>query len=228
MTPQNQQTPTPTYEELRKRSKGLQKRILIIVGSIFLVLLLTLGAVLLIQSLKKTPSLDGDYYFYPTYQGDIMENEEYLKLNREIFYCDDPNGYGLTSPIDEALYKTLDPAAQLSYHYLQSIMAGDHTRYNSYFDEDYLKKHGEQAEFSQQMLHNITIYLYRYSVGEGNVKTYTYKLNYMFYHNDGTFRRDVGSDSIRPQFLTIEVYPDGSAKIVDMALYNISGNVDLD
>ncbi|MBR2927197.1 MAG: hypothetical protein IKC31_06440 [Clostridia bacterium] len=226
MTPQTQ--PNQSYEALQKRQKKMQKQIILIFCGILFLLLLVAGAVLLLQNLTKPEPPTYDYEFYPTYEGNILEYEPYLRLDRQIHYCPDRDGYGLTTPIDDELYKTLDPAAQLAYQFLGSIIAGDHTLYNSFFDDGYLKKQGAQEPFSPQMLYDMTLYAYSYVAGEGNVRTYTYRLDYKFFQNDGTYRRDVGSDSVRSQFLTVEVSPDGTAKIVAMALYHVTGNVDLD
>ena len=48
---------------------------------------------------------------------------------------------------------------------------------------------------------------------ENGDKLVTYILEYMIYQNDGTFRRDVGSDAIRPQHVTLRVSPSGDMHI---------------
>ena len=45
----------------------------------------------------------------------------------------------------------------------------------------------------------------------------TYRVDYMIRKNNGTFRRDVGSDAIRPQYVVLLVSPDGS----DIAIENV-------
>ena len=227
MMPQNEQS-KPTYEELKKSSRRLKKYLLITVGGVLLLTLVTVAVVLLINGRQEKPMDDKKYYFYPTYEGDILKNESYLKLNREISYCEDANGYGLTQTVTEELYGEMDVSAQLVCTYLKTVIAGDETDYNDLFASAYLGENGRQADFSPQMLYDMTFYLYDQKAGDSGAKIYTYKLHYKIYRNDGTFRRDVGSDMIRPQFLIITVNRDGTAKISDMAFYKVSGNVDLE
>ena len=48
---------------------------------------------------------------------------------------------------------------------------------------------------------------------QGEERLITYRLEYMIHRNDGTFRRDVGSDASRPQDITVRVGTDGKILI---------------
>ena len=56
-------------------------------------------------------------------------------------------------------------------------------------------------------------------------KTVTYKLDYMIYRNDGTFRRDIGSDAIRSQYLVLDCAADGSITVRDLVSFRIGSYV---
>ncbi len=230
MTPQNEQNNKETYLDLKKRSKKLKKYLLLTLAAI---LLLVVIAVLVVSLLGKDAPQQPDIdlpldRFYPTYEGDIQKNESYLRLNREISYCEDPDGYGLTQTVTEELFEELDPSAQFICTYFETVISGDEDAYNALFTKEYLAEEGAKAEFSPQMLHDMTFYFYSETAGAGNTKIYTYKLQYKIYRNDGSFRRDIIDGDMRPQFLVLTASPNGEILISDTVLYTVSGNVDLE
>jgi hypothetical protein len=44
----------------------------------------------------------------------------------------------------------------------------------------------------------------------------TYRLEYRIHRNNGTYRRDVGSDAVRPEYLTLTKEETGSFRIFDI------------
>ena len=63
------------------------------------------------------------------------------------------------------------------------------------------------------MLYNITVTFYSTEKqDDGSVLT-SYKLEYMIYENNGTYRRDIGSDMSRPQLVTLRIEKDGTIAI---------------
>ena len=93
------------YERLRAQSKKLKKRMLAVFAVLLAAILLLFGIVTILDSLSEPQSSQRDYNyrFEPTYQGDIMENAEYLGQNRVVHYCENPDGNGLKQGITEEL-----------------------------------------------------------------------------------------------------------------------------
>ena len=213
MNPHEQQEQRARYEALRAQSKKMKKRIIVVAAGIVCVIALLVGFIALIESLtgeKENPFPDGAFEFYPTYQGDILQNKNYLELDREIDY---DNNYGLTQSINEDNREEFDQTVLFLCEYLQTIIAGDSEAYNACFNDIYFNEIKQMGEFSPQMLYNMKIIYQSSEDGENGSKLLTYRLDYMIYRNDGTFRRDVGSDAIRPQFVTLRVTADGNIKI---------------
>lgn len=202
------------YEALLKNSKKMKKRILLAMAGLLGVILLLVAGIQVAQWITESRVDDGkapdlDIIFYDPYEGDIMENEEYLGLNRWVFYCSDPYGYGSTTAISEDNRDTFNPQVLFLYDYIQTIIAGDHEAYNACFNDTYYKRAEPKEPFSQQMLHNIKIYYYEREAAD----LITYRLDYMIHRNDGTFRRDVASDASRYQLITLRISPNGEISI---------------
>ena len=210
------------YEALRLQSEKMKKKLLFILAGVLVVIVLLIAVILLvdwIQLQKDRPEApELDITFFPPYHGDIMENEEYLGLNRNVMYCDNPSGYGLTMAVTEENRKDFDAGVLFICDYVQTIIDGDCDAYNSFFNEAYFKDNDPQGEFSQQMVYNIKL---RYYIRESK-DLITYRLEYMIRRNDGTFRRDIGSDASRPQYLTLRFSEDGQISIERLTTeYNV-------
>ena len=203
------------YEELKAQSKRLKKRILIIMGCV-------IGAVILLFALLKLLDWinernvgvpEGTYTFYSPYEGDIMEYQDYLELNRMVDYCEDSLGYGLKQSITDENHDEFDANVLFLYDYLQTIIHGDAVTYNTYFNDTYFKDNEPKSSFYQQMIYNAVIYYESTEKQENGETLAVYRLEYMIHRNDGTFRRDVDSDASRPQYITLRVGADGTVKI---------------
>lgn len=216
------------YEALVQNSKKLKKRIQKIALIGLIALLLLIGILALVNHFlnQKDDAGFGNYYFYPPYEGDIMQNQTYLQMNREFCYCADPTGMGVTYPLNEEELTKLDPSVGFVCDYLRLVIAGDSVAYNALFTQEYLAENGSKDAFNPQMLHNITIYLYQELDNGDGSKTVTYKLDYMIYRNDGSFRRDIGSDSIRSQYLVLHCEKDGSIAIKDLVSFRVDSYID--
>lgn len=203
------------YQKQLQRSKQMRRRVCMILFGAIGVFLLLFGAAFVIERIGKSSEREipeGGSEFYPTYEGDIMENEEYLGLNRQVSYCSDPSGYGLTTSITEENREDFDDCVLFLYDYLQTIIAGDHEAYNRFFNQTFFEDNESKSAFSQQMLHNIKISFIS-EVQEGQQWIKVYRMEYMIHRNDGSFRRDVESDAIRPQEITLRVGADGTPLI---------------
>ncbi len=213
----NQQTPEQHMEALRRQSKQMRKKVLIalavIVGAMALIFGLVLICDVLLKPHVETDVPEGTFDFYPPYEGSIFFAEEYLELDRSFCYCSSPTGDGLSLEVSIENYDEFDPSVWFLYQYVQAIVKGNAEQYNSFFNATYFRTHKPQAEFNQQMIYNTTLYLVSEQKQQDGSRLMTYRLEYMIHRNDGSFRRDVGSDGIRPQTLTVRILPDGTMAI---------------
>lgn len=159
-------------------------------------------------------------FFEPDYTMNIYDDIEYMELNRFITFSDGP----VAQILDENSGDLLDNDVAFMVHYIQSIIAGDAEAYNACFSEKYYTQNQPLERFTMQKLYNITLTRTETEAEEINGKTctyYGYEVDYMIRHNNGTFRRDLGSDSIRTQYLVISDR-EGDWKIDQVITYSYS------
>ena len=153
-----------------------------------------------------------DIYFYPVdEQENALEREDYLGLDRYIYYTDPMTGETYVPEHHELA--TVDDCLPFFYDYLDCIMRGDAAAYPLYFSTEYLESHELPDDFTVQMLYDIRIEPYP----SGDDRT-AYLLDYKIYRNNGTFRRDVGSNASRTLLIDI-VYEQGTPCIGAMQPY---------
>lgn len=193
----------------------MKKRILTFGAIVLAVLIVLFVALWVVDTLAKRSVgvPDGTYEFYPPYDGDIMENPEYLALNRMVDYCNDPLGYGLRQSITEENEEEFDAAVLFLRDYLQAVIAGDAETYNGFFNQTYFEDNDPKSAFYQQMLYNMVIYFESTEKQDGGDTLTTYRLEYMIYRNNGSFHKDVGSDAILPRHVTLRIGADGTIRI---------------
>ena len=213
-----------SLEESLQRSKKMNKKLTLILGSIAGVMVILITAAVLLAILSRPKSEIREYEdseFFPTYQGNIMEYEKYLGKDRSIKYCSDPSGYGLTLAVTDENREEFDAGVLFLCDYIQTIIDGDADAYNACFAERYFEENDRQKAFAPQMVYG-TVITYQKEQTDGDSKLITYKLEYMIFENDGSFRRDILSDASRPQRIVLRVAPDGSVSIADLATININ------
>ncbi|MBE6554482.1 MAG: hypothetical protein E7666_09095 [Ruminococcaceae bacterium] len=211
------QSPQQHFEAMREQSRKMRKKVLIalavIVGAMVLILALILICDFLLTPQVDTNVPEGSFEFYPPYEGSIFFAEEYLALDRSFSYCNSPTGDGLSIEISIENYDEFDPSVWFLYQYVQSITHGDAEKYNSFFNATYYRTQKPKADFNQQMVYNTTLYFVSEQSQNDGSRLITYRLEYMIHQNDGSFRRDVGSDGIRPQTLSVRILADGTMAI---------------
>ena len=192
------------YEELMAASRRMKKRLLWILLGILGIFALMLSVLLILNfafARESEPPLEID--FFAPYEGDIFEFEEYLSLDRSIFYFDG----AVYRSIEEDGEESFDRAVLFMRDFLKVMMRGDAEAYNAAFTEN-----PRQEAFSQQMIYEAAICSESYS-NDGGDKLIVYRLEYKIHRNDGTLRRDVGSDGMRPQWAIVRVTDDGRISI---------------
>lgn len=194
-----------------EKKRHLQIAIGIAVGAVVLGIAVVILLVLLLPQEPQAPDGETDsseFVFYQPYQGDILENELYLSLDRQLYWCD--TLYNSKEALDDGQISA-DPCLTLIRAYLDSLIGGDAEGCRSLFTVSALNA-APISEFAQQMLYRIEIRLITQET-ENGAKRVTYRLDYMIHRNNGTYRRDVGSDAVRPEYLTIIEIADGEYRI---------------
>ena len=200
-------------DSLRRQTQAMKKRMLLVIGCILGALVLLFGVITLISYLTADDANEipeYDYTFYPVYEGDILEYAPYVAKNRALNYCDNPYGYGLTQAVTDENRATFDARVLFLEAYIKTVIAGDSEAYNALFSEQYYKNHDPMQPFSPQMIYNIYANYDMTEKDDNGELLYTYKLSYMILRNDGTFRRDIGSESTRLQYITLRESAEGT------------------
>lgn len=211
-------------EESLQKSKKMNQKLTLILCCVAGGMALLIAAAVLLTLLGRPKSQIREYEdseFAPTYQGNIMEYDKYLGKDRSIKYCSDPSGYGMTLAVTDENREDFDAGVLFLCDYIQTIVDGDADAYNACFTEGYFEENERQKAFAPQMVYG-TLITYQKEQTEGDVKLITYKLEYMIFENDGSFRRDILSNASRPQRIVLRISPDGSIAINELATVNVN------
>jgi hypothetical protein len=141
-----------------------------------------------IDPLKLHETYDEDF--------DIMEYDEYLGFDRNI-YLDDRQT-GVKESVAQEQASLHGKAFEVVYFVLRAINEGDSETYNAYMGKDALKK----GEFTQQQIYDITISPHS-SSEDGGIEEYIFKVTYKIHENNGTYRNTIESDTSRPQYFYV-------------------------
>ena len=180
------------FENEKKGKKiGVVKLALMILGGIVLLLLTTVVLLYLLLPEKK-PEPQKEIRFYPVVEQNIFENQQYLAKDRSVYYCEDPAGYGRTTVITDADRETLKTLCTAEFLKAQPL-----------------------PDFTQQMLYDMHIYYQDEEPQEDGSKKFMYRLEYKIFQNNGTYRRDVGSDGAKAEYLVLWVSQDGTDIKID-------------
>lgn len=188
----------------RRRSVLLAVAVTIAVIALTVILLL----LLLPEDEAPTDPSAGSTVFYPSYDGDVRENEAYLALDRQFYLCD-PD-YGSREAIDDGQFAA-DAQLALLRDYINSLIDGYPSACRSLFTASALDA-SPIPEFEQQMIYRVEITRVSQEVSNGERRV-IYSLSYMIYRNNGTYRRDVGSNAVRPEYLTLLEVSEGEYRI---------------
>ena len=196
----------PEKKKLSERQK--LKRAVLIVAAAFLALLLLTGLLWLVNKFlpKVLPEPEDAFSFYEAdYDRNIFEYPAYQRLNRSVRYLEYETGENLT----EENYLTLGVASEFFYKYFDAIIRGDCDAYRAYLTPHYIETYQPPELFTMQMLYNIEVNREQHvstAEFEGQTATVHYfSVKYSIFENNGTFRRDVGSNTSTTQYYEIYV-----------------------
>lgn len=213
-------TPNNPLENITEQNKKMRKKLLIALAVTVGVVAVLITVLLIVKALqeKDEPFTLDDSYFYPTYQGDIFEYADYLDKRPDvIFYCEDPDGLGRTTSIDADREDEFAPEVLYLRDFIEIMMHADLDAYNGCFNEIYYKNHKKQTPFSQQMIYEAEIRFASEEKAENGERTAIYYLFYKLYENDGSLRRDVGSDAVVPMRVVLRITAAGDISISEWA-----------
>ena len=192
-------------EEISLEDKRAQNKKKVILGVSILTLLGIISSVILQNPEWLSPKTNtkdtlttGDsepkfYFFPPALELDVTQDEVYMELDRDVYYKNGGETFSLADEDPNNRTVILDFVCQ----YFNTIKAGDAASYNTYFTENFYKTNSPYTEFSPQMIYDILIEKLSEEVGNNGEILYTFDVSYKIHRNDGTFRRDIGSDASR-------------------------------
>ena len=157
----------------------------------------------------------------PDYEYDIMQDEEYLQLNRRIYHCDERSG--LTEELTDKNIGGYGPAARVLREAINAIIAGDADAYNSLLSDNYYANNEPESPFTMQRLYDIKITKVNETIKSGEKGKYTqyeYEVEYKIRLNDGTFRTDIGHDESKKQYFILSDSVTGDVLIDQILDYN--------
>ncbi len=150
------------------------------------------------------------YLFYePDYSLNILENDEYLDLDRTIRFENPDNGItnGITRENLDDIPTDLKAPVSLLCDFIDYAIHGESEMLNSLFSDAYIEAGGKtKMDFTMQQLYNIKISYVTSSseVVEGFTEySYDFWLEYMIHKNSGSFRNDMESDCVRKEYVRV-------------------------
>ncbi len=175
------------------KKKKLIKIIIII--AIALVCLFVLSFILE-RVVLSTQTSEYDYEFYvPTDEEEYFTDSEYLAKDRTLYYTDEMGQrWQITGDSEPA-----DIGPVFFNLYFHALEQGDHETLNSLYAEHF----EDHTSFTPQRTYARELkYLYDSKIDDSTFSI-TYSLDYNIMKNDGSFRRDIGSDMSRTQYITL-------------------------
>ena len=154
----------------------------------------------------------------PALSADPMSDADYMELDRTVYYRT-LSGYEITVSISESDLSSVDAELFLLWQLVHAAMAGDADAYNACFSSEYIQSSGKTQDFTKQKLYDITVTLYEgaeQKIPDGYASVRSYGLAYKIKDNNGSLRKDMGSDAIKEQLFFVVKDMSGNAAIYGM------------
>ena len=196
-----------------------RKKLLIMLIGLGLFLLFVIGVLIFdmlgendSDDFEKLPEFD---LYTPDYDINILQDPEYTELNRLVSY---KNG-AVTVTVAPEEYPATDPVLAFIAELTDTMIGGRYSEYPSFFSESYILENELPESFTMQRIYDITVERIGEEQGSSGENLLIYMLDYKISKNDGTLRRDIGSDSSKPWYLAI-VSENGEYKIDNILTYS--------
>lgn len=215
--------------QARESTRRLKRNMVIVLVCMVVFAVVAIPLINLLDSLQnggasvdtqKTPP-SSIIFATPNYDYDIMQDDDYLQLNRRIYHYDERSG--LMEELTDKNVQGYGAAAATLRAYINAIIAGDADAYNALFSSNYFANHEPEAPFTMQRLYDIKLTKIEESVVSGDNGKYTqyeYEVEYKIRLNDGTFRTDIGHDESKKQYFILSDSVTGEVLIDQILEYN--------
>ena len=176
-----------------------KKKIIIVFAVIIIVLVLMFIASLILEHYEKKlrdPKIELDYEFYvPLEDENYFNDPAYMIKDRTLHYTDSMGQQWIID--DQSNYS--DIGGIFFQLYFLALEQGDSEILNSLYKEEL----GKFDDFTPQRIYQKEVkYLYDEKIDD-TTYSITYSVDYNIMKNDGSFRRDIGSDMSRTQYITL-------------------------
>ncbi len=209
-------------EKKKREPMSPKKKVKIIIASLIGALVLCVVLIAVLDAVdggskggerETLPPID-EWLLHETYDEkfDIMEYEEYLSLDRNIYL--DNKSAGVMQSVSNDDKDLHGEGFSVIYRVITAINEGDHTAYNGYMGADFLKK----KAFTQQQIYSITVVpesSERVSEDGVSYDEFIFTVTYRIHENNGTYRNTIESDVSRPQIFIVN-NSTGSFKVMDI------------
>ena len=209
-------------ENKKREPMSPKKKVKIIIASLIGVLVLCVVLIAALNAIdgnskddvrETLPPID-EWLLHETYEEefDIMQYEEYLGLDRNIYLNN--KSAGVTQSVSDDDKDLFGEGFSVIYRVIEAIREGDHITYNRYMGADFLKK----KDFTQQQIYSITVVPESSgsaSEGGATFDEYIFTVTYRIHENNGSYRNTIESDVSRPQIFIVNDST-GEFKVMDI------------
>lgn len=221
--PEEGNVPERSAADSRAASLRLRRRICILLACLAVFVAVAIPLINCLSEsdtpeLPELPTEAPELFEEPDYEYDILNDKEYLALNRDIYYSDGT----VTTAIERSDCSSLGTGVSLLWDMIDCIIAGDAEGYNALFTQKYITQNGKKEAFTMQQVYGANAHtgiLFELDSSEtveedGQTVHYQlYRVTYRIHKNNGTFRRDIGQDEARTQLILLTDREGGEAKI---------------
>ena len=212
MNSQNPGYKTQKATTKNKNQKGRAQGLIIIFFSVIIgITVLCFSIMAIIKNTNTPQNIVGNTIIFheANYDYDIMKDENYLELDRNVRFENSQNGITIEI-VDDNLNDVpsdIRDSFSVIYNFIDYAISGDHQKLNELFSDEYIEADGEtKMEFTMQQLYNIKVTYITDATAESDGYTYSsqdFWLEYMIRKNNGTFRNDMASDCIKKEYVRI-------------------------
>ena len=192
-----------SIEEMKRKNKKT-KMIIIIVFAASLLLLLASAIVPQFfaeeeeDNYKEYPPIEPSKLYETKEEDfDIMEYDEYLNRDRNIYFLEGSRDSYTKTSVTEKEASKLGEDVLFIYELLNAVIDGDVDTYNDMVAEEL-----EKESFTQQQLYDIKIS--RSRPNEGEDYDYVLRVEYKIHENNGTYRNNILPDATRYQLFCLK------------------------
>ncbi len=147
---------------------------------------------------------------------DLKNDKEYMSKDQFIEFTEGNVTTQLSSPED---FEAKGELAQFFKVYFDAVRSGDEETYNSLLSDAYKKEFGEKEPFTVQRIYDIEVVKrYTEEISE-EITAYVFDVGYRIMMNNGTYRNNLYSDTMRAMQYVLYKYPSGRIEIFRMSEY---------